>query len=400
MVVFLAINYFMQSCMNNEEELLTESGNLLFSTTDTEYARTSLVTVELKNNTAETITLKNECPNEPFNVFRYENNEWIQKEVSPELDCAQAEDLTLKPGEDTLIAYENWNFALFSDLGRFKIEFTTTIGEEEKTISTNEFRVVKEGIIKQVWNGIFYKPIYNALIWLTTVIPGHHLWLAIILLTIIIRTILLVPSQKAMKAQKRMQEIQPRLDKIKQKYKGDQQKIAQETMSLWKESKASPMGSCLPLLLQIPFLIALFYAVQRGLNPDNVYLLYTSYGDFTLQDINTNFFGILDLTKKNLYVLPIIIGGLQFTQMKLSMMKNSKKNEGKKEKSSEMQTATNMMTYIMPVMIAVFTASLPAGVGFYWGTSTLYGIVQQLFVNKGGGKDKNEPTVKVIKSNS
>ena len=61
-----------------------------------------------------------------------------------------------------------------------------------------------------------------------------------------------------------------------------------------------------------------------------------------------------------------------------------------------MAMATNTMTYIMPVMIAVFTASLPAGVGIYWGTSTIYGIVQQLFVNKSKNKDPNEPTVKVI----
>lgn len=403
MIVFLAINYFMQSCVNKEEDITVKDGNLLVTTTDTEYSRTKLVTVEIENNTEETITLKNQCPGEPFDVFRYENNEWIQKEVSPELDCSKAEDITLNSGDKTLVAYENWNFALFSQMGRFKIELTTKIGEEEKTISTNEFEVVREGLFKQIWNGIFYKPIYNALIWLTAVLPGHYLWIAIILLTIIIRTILLVPSQKAMKAQKRMQEIQPRLEKIKQKYKGDQAKIAQETMALWKESKASPMGSCLPMLLQIPFLIALFYAVQRGLNPDNVYLLYSSYGNFALHDINVSFFGLLDLTQKNLYVLPLIVGGLQFTQMKLSMMRNAKKKDekgGKKDKASDMQAATNMMTYIMPIMIAVFTASLPAGVGFYWGTSTLYGIIQQIFVNKSGGKDKDEPTVRVIKSNS
>jgi len=398
MIVFLAINYLMQSCVNKEEEALIQDGSLIFSTTDNEYSRTGVVTVELKNNTAEALTFKNECPNEPFSVYRYENNKWIQKEASPVLDCAEAKDMTLESGSETRIDYEGWNYALFSEMGRFKIELTTTVNEEELTISTNEFTIVKENILKQVWNGIFYRPIYNALIWLTTVLPGNSLGLAIILLTILIRTILLIPSQKAMKSQKRMQEIQPRLEKIKEKHKGDQQKIAAETMALWKEGKASPMGSCLPLLLQIPFLIALFYAVQRGLNPDNIHLLYTTYGDFTLQDINVNFLGILNLKQKNLYVLPIIVGGLQFIQMKLSMAnKKDNKDDKKKEKKSEMQAATNMMTYVMPVMIAVFTASLPAGVGIYWGTSTTYGIVQQLFVNKAGGKEKSESSVKVIK---
>jgi YidC/Oxa1 family membrane protein insertase len=150
------------------------------------------------------------------------------------------------------------------------------------------------------------------------------------------------------------------------------------------------------MLLQFPFLIALFYVIKGGLNPDNAYLLYTQYGDLALQNINVNFFGLLDLTKKNIYVLPLVVGGLQFCQMHLAMSRKGKK---KGKKSDEMAMATNMMTYIMPIMIAVFTASLPSGVGIYWGTSTFYGIVQQLFVNKGPLKDPKEPTVKVINNN-
>jgi YidC/Oxa1 family membrane protein insertase len=133
------------------------------------------------------------------------------------------------------------------------------------------------------------------------------------------------------------------------------------------------MGSCLPLLLQFPILIALFWVIKGGLNPDNTYLLYTQYDGFSFHNISSQFLG-LDLLKANLYVLPLIVGLLQFIQMKMAMMKVPKKNE--------MAIANNMMTYMMPIMIAVFTASLPAGVGLYWGTSTLYGLVQQYFVNK------------------
>jgi len=393
LVIFLAINYVMQSCVNKEDELLVSSGNLLFTTTDTEYSRRQIVTVNIENNTKEAIIIPNECPSEPFSIFRYENNDWVQKTSTPVLDCENSKEITLKPGEDMKIPYSSWNHNLFSEMGRFRIEFQTEIEGEEKIFTTNEFLVVKEGIFRQLWIGLFYRPIYNALIFLTSITPSHSLGLAIILLTLIIRTILLIPSQKAMKSQRKMQEVQPRLQKIKEKYKGDQQKIAAETMAIWKEAKVNPFGSCLPLLLQFPFLIAVFYVVQSGLNPDNVYLFYSEYSNFSLQDINTNFFGILELTKANVYVLPLVIGGLQFIQMKLAMARKTKKND---KKSDEMAMATNMMIYIMPVMIAVFTASLPAGVGIYWGTSTLYGIVQQLFVNKGGGKDPNEPTVKVI----
>lgn len=401
-VVFLATMYLMQSCQNKEDKLLISSGNLLFTTTDNEYSRRQIVTVEIRNSTEETIVIPNECPNEPFTVYRYENNDWVQKTSSPALNCENAQDITLEPNQEGKIPYESWNNALFSEMGRFKIELTTQIAGEEKTFTTNEFVVAREGMLRQLWIGAFYRPIYNALIFLVYLMPMHDLGLAIILLTILIRTLLLIPSHKAMKSQKRMQELQPRLSKIKEKYKDDKQKIAMETMTAYKEAKVSPVGSCLPMLLQLPFLIALFYAIRGGINPDNIYLLYKPYVNFGLENINVNFFNILDLTKNNVYVLPLVIGGLQFIQMKLSMAKAAAKKaseSSEKSKKSEMIMATNTMTYVMPVMIAVFTASLPAGVGIYWGTSTLYGIIQQIFINKdGGSKDKGEATVKVISS--
>ncbi|MFA6090079.1 MAG: YidC/Oxa1 family membrane protein insertase [Candidatus Woesearchaeota archaeon] len=393
----------MQSCTQKQEQKAVNAGNFIISTTATTYSRVKIVNLKIENYTTETITIKNECPSEPFDVYKFENNQWVQKTTSPELDCSLATDIIINPDEVKQIPYTNWQHALFGEMGKFKIEFKTTIKSEEKTFSSNEFTITKEGMLSQLWRGILYRPIYNILIYFTKVIPGHDLGIAIILLTILVRSILLLPSQKAMVAQRKMQEIQPRLAKIKEQHKGDQQKIAMETMALWKEAKVNPFGSCLPLLMQIPFLIAVFYAIQGGLNPDNTYMLYTIYENFGLHTISTNFFGILELTKTNLYILPIIVGGLQFVQMKLAMARTSKKHDEKdkkdtdKKEKNEMDIANNMMIYMMPVMIAVFTASMPAGVGLYWGSSTVYGIIQQIFVNKGKSNKKDtEVKVKVI----
>jgi YidC/Oxa1 family membrane protein insertase len=210
------------------------------------------------------------------------------------------------------------------------------------------------------------------------------------MLTLLIRLILLVPSQRAMASQRRMQDLQPKLAHIKKKYAGNQERIAQETMALWKENKVNPFGSCLPLLIQFPVLIALFYVIQNGINPDNVYLLYAPLKGVDLSNIHTNFLGILELTKANAYVLPVIIGGLQFFQMKLAMARTKKAKDeativGESQgptKGSEMEMANKTMIYIMPVMIAVFTASVPAGVGLYWGVSTLFALGQQVVVNR------------------
>lgn len=392
LAVFLVINYIFTSCQDKKNEEQIATGTVSFAATKDEYSRTSIVTVEIKNNTAETITIPNECPSEPFTVYKYENADWVTKTVSPKLDCQNTKDIQIPAGEEAVVSYDNWNHALFGDMGRFKIEFKTKIADKEQTLTTPEFMVVKEGIFSQVWRGVFYRPIYNILIFLADILPNHDLGFAIIILTIIIRTILIAPAQKSMKEQRKMQELQPRLNKIKEQYKGDQQKIAAETMALWKEAKVSPFGSCLPILLQFPFLIAVFWVIKDGLNPDNSYLLYKTYANFGIQDINVNFLGILDLTKINFYVLPLLIGGLQFAQMKLSFAKKAKKQGGK----SEMEMASSMMIYVMPVMIAVFTASVPAGVGLYWGISTLYGIIQQIVVNRGSlTESQNSPEVKV-----
>jgi YidC/Oxa1 family membrane protein insertase len=404
LLIFLAVNYLITTFFGPADQMPND-GNLIFSTTDNEYSRRQIVGLEIDNNTNETITIPNECPGEPFNVFRYENNEWTQKNDNPDIKCEDAVDIVLEPGQSRTLSYENWNYALFSETGRFKVEFETELKGETKTISTNEFLIVKEGMLRRLWDGVFYRPIYNGLIYFASIMPGHNFGFAIILLTLLIRTILLVPSQKAIRSQRKIQEVQPRLDKIKKKYKGDQQRIAAETMAVWKDAQVNPFGSCMPLLLQFPFLIALFYVIQTGLNPDQAHLLYSEYANFTLSDIDVNFLGLLDLTKPNIYVLPLIVGGLQFFQMKLAMARKASKKPKKNDKKKggnlqdEMQMASNMMVYVMPVMIAVFTASLPAGVGVYWGTSTIYGIGQQLVVNRGGGnspKSSDEPTVKVI----
>ncbi len=386
LLFFLVLNTAF-SFFNKKDGII--DNNVTISTTKDEYAVRKTVTVEITNGTGLPIVFANNCPNQPLRVYKKENNKWIEISAITSAACNTEATFRVEPGKDLRLAYDKWHYSLFSSLGRYRIDLETKIGEEEVTISSNEFVVTENGLFWKTVLTVFYKPIYNALIYLTSVMPGHNLGLAIILLTILIRTILLYPSQKALKSQQKMQKIQPRLNEIKEKYKGDQQRISMETMAIWKEAKVNPAGSCLPMILQLPFLISLYYSVRDVINPDATYYLYSALADFNLADINVIFLNILDLTKPNVYVLPLIIGGLQFIQIKLTM---AKKASPKKE--NEFAKAQSMTMYAMPVMIAVFTATLPAGIGVYWGTSTLYGIFQQVFVNKDSTKSKS--SVKVI----
>ncbi len=394
LAIFLVVNAAFSYFAGPSKDTSGTEAPVKIVMSDDEYGRGANVTASLENNTDKDFTIPNDCPSEPLEVMKYTNNQWGKVEARPEVTCdATEKTLTVKAKSKLVIDYANWNHALFGENGRYKvsIKLPAAAGVEdatEKTVESPEFTIVNPSIWRTLWTSVFYQPIYNVLVFLTAKIPGHDLGFAIIALTILIRLLLLAPSQKALKSQKKMQELQPKLEAIKEKHKGNQQMISVETMALWKDNKVNPFGSCLPILIQFPVLIALFYVVQTGLNPDNAYLLYPGFISVSLSDIHTNFFGILELTTRNTIVLPLIVGLLQFVQMKMTL-----KKAAPGAKKSEMEIANSMMIYVMPVMIALFTASVPAGVGLYWATSTLFGIGQQAYVNKqtGGssGQDNN-----------
>ena len=154
--------------------------------------------------------------------------------------------------------------------------------------------------------------------------------------------------------------------------------MATETMALYKKHKVSPFSSCLPLIIQIPILFALFYVVKDGIALINPQLLYAGLQGFDASIINPNFLGLIDVTKVDPIVIPILIGGLQFIQFKMSLGRTLKTQQSN---PTAMMMSKSMM-YVMPVMIAFFAAAIPAVVSFYWGTSTLFMIVQHFFVNR------------------
>lgn len=340
------------------------------------------VKIDIQNNGKDIIKIINICPKNPLSVEFYQNGEWIKKEAilkDTSICEKQAKETIIKPTEKTVITYGLWNKDLFQEQGKYRISYKTLLNGKEKSYIT-EINIVAPSFIRRGWDILLYKPILNTLFFFVAKIPGHSLGWAIIILTLLIKIILLGPNQKALKSQKQLQRVQPQLDAIKQKYKNDPQKLSQETMAIWKKHKVNPMGSCLPMLIQFPILIALFYVVRDGLNIIDPSLFYASLRDFNLQSINPVFLGIIDLTKVNFIILPIIVGGLQFLQIRLSFAKS--KSLVANGASPMMPMMNNMMQFFLPIMIAVFTASLPAAVGFYWGVSTIFAIGQQLVVNR------------------
>lgn len=346
-----------------------------------EYSFGESVHVNVKNHLDQDITLTSRCPREPLDV--YKNGEQISVETN--YSCP-AENFIIKPNDQREISFDHWNNELFKDEGDYKISYTTDIDGTSKTFETS-VKISAPNWFSYGWDLLLYRPIYNTLIFLTTIIPGNDLGWSIILLTILMRVILLIPNQKALEQQKRMQKLQPKLAEIQKKYEGNQQKIGEETMRLWKEHKVNPVGSCLPILIQLPILITLYRAIQNGLSISSTYFLYPPLKNVSIDQINSFFFGILDLSKPNLIVLPILLAILQFIQMKLSFAIAQKK-KAKDEKKSENTPmdpnaiTSKVMTYVFPLLIAFMSLGFPAGIAVYWGVSTLFGIGQQIWVNR------------------
>lgn len=362
-------------------------GVLVIEPVKQEFVSGEEVVVKINNNGTTTALVSSHCPKNPLRVLAWTGETFKPREAQTAIRCELAPDVKIAPGKEEKISFTYWNYTLFAEPGRYKIEGEAALEGTNETVkfASPEFTVTQAGWWRKFFRAAFYQPLYNILVFLVDVAPAHDLGLAIILLTLLIRLVLLVPSQRAIVSQRRMQQLQPKLEHIKKKYAGNQERIAQETMQLWKENKVNPFGSCLPLLVQFPVLIALFYVIQNGLNPDNTHLLYAPLKDVDLTNIHTNFLGILELRTINVWVLPLIVGALQFFQLKLAMMKKAKnaaQGEEPKTAPSEMESANKMMVYIMPVMIALFTASVPAGVGLYWGVSTGFAIGQQMVANR------------------
>lgn len=231
-------------------------------------------------------------------------------------------------------------------------------------------------ILSLLFHEILYRPLLNALIFLYNVIPGHDLGIAIIVLTLIIRFLLYPLSKKAIEAQRAVANLQPKIKEIQGKFKNDKQAQTKAVMEFYREHKINPFGGCLPLLIQLPILIALYRVFISGLAPENLGGLYSFVQN--PGSINTAFLGIIDLSATHNIPLSILAGALQFIQSKM-MLKESPKSKFKGEMSSMMN---KQMTYFMPILMVYFAFVLPAALPLYWVVITLFAIFQQRLIIK------------------
>ena len=244
-----------------------------------------------------------------------------------------------------------------------------------------------------IFHAVLYKPLFNLFVGLYNIIPGHDLGLVILVLTIIVRLVLYPLTSSSIKAQKALSDLQPKLNDIKNQFPNDKQKQAQATMDLYKNNKVNPLASCLPLLVQLPLLLALFWVLRDGLaSKDLAQNLYSFVHNPGI--LNGRSFGIIDLSVPS-YVLAVISGAAQFIQTKMMSTKHSPKGAGEGAKDEDMAAAMNkQMLYMMPILTVIIGIKLPAGLSLYWFFSTVLMILQQYLVFKKHGLGKKSEAVK------
>lgn len=243
-------------------------------------------------------------------------------------------------------------------------------------------------MISNIFHIILYKPIFNLFIYLYNVIPGHDAGIVILTLTLLIRLVLYPLTAASIKSQKSLQEMQPKLEEIKKLYPNDKQKQAQATMEMYKTHKVNPLASCLPVLLQLPILIALFWVFRDALSSTNI--AQNLYG-FVLNPgtINATTLGLFSLAKPSI-PLALLAGLAQFFQAKTLSRKRPPANAGAGAKDEDMAAMMNkQMLYVMPVMTAVIGIGFPAGLTLYWFFSTLLMIAQQAYMTRAASDDSN-----------
>ena len=244
------------------------------------------------------------------------------------------------------------------------------------------------GPIGNLFHVLFFQPVFNVLMLIYHFIPNFAI--SIILLTLLIRCALIPLTRAQLRSSKAMQELAPQLKEIKAKFPNDPQRQMAEQQALYKAHGVNPVQGCLPLLIQLPFLYALYYSLFQVLNPS------LRPAD-RLHGINENIYPFLphltslpnlDFLWMNLalpdptHILPIIAGVLTFLQLRMAMPYRPKAQRAGQQDA--MTQSTSMMQYIMPVFTIFIGWSFPAGLALYWCVTTTFSAVQQYFISGWG----------------
>lgn len=211
-----------------------------------------------------------------------------------------------------------------------------------------------------IWNSYFVYPLSWLIIYIAEAL-GESYGMSIIIVTIMLRILILPLMIKQTRSAKAMQEVQPELVKLREKYSAKDQKTQQElqqaTMKLFQSKGINPLAGCLPIFIQMPILIAFYHAIMRT------------------REIGTHEFLWFQLGQPD-YILPIIAGVTTFIQQKMMMVSDNPQMK--------------MLMYMMPFMIGGFAFFFPSALALYWVIGNLFMIIQTYFITGPGARNRRD----------
>jgi len=231
------------------------------------------------------------------------------------------------------------------------------------------------------FNTILVEPLINLLVFGYNYIPD--IGIVIILLTALVRLALMPSFHKSLKHQKALADLQPKMDEIKHKYKDDKEQQAKAMMELYKVHKVNPLSSCLPLLIQLPILIALYQVFIKSLNGSELQGLYSFVQN--PGTINPMFLNWVNLANPNI-IFAVVAALLQYYQAKLMLPKQQSQDTTAKMLSYQ-------TLYFLPAVTLFIGIKLPASLPLYWIVTTVFGLAQQYYIIRKEAKEGLEKAV-------
>ena len=233
-------------------------------------------------------------------------------------------------------------------------------------------------MLSNIWDTVLYGPLLNALAFLVSIVPGGDVGIAVIILTLFVKTVLFPLSQRSIESQIKMNLLAPDLKKIKDSGKNKEEQ-ARLTFDLYKHHKTNPFSGCLLVLIQIPIIFALYYVFLKGINLEGG-LLYPFI--HAPEHINMIFLGVLDIGQKSL-VLAILAGVSQYFQARLMPKPATpEKSTGSSFQENFTKSMHTQMKYVFPFIVAFIAYRVSGAVALYWITSNIFAVGQQIYANR------------------
>jgi len=230
----------------------------------------------------------------------------------------------------------------------------------------------------EFFHTILFVPIYNLLIYFVDIIPGGDWGLAVVAVTIIVKAITAPLSFSALKTQRAMKVLEPKLNELKEKYKDDKEAQAKEMFALYKENGVKPFSSILLVFIQIPVLISLYYVFfKKSLTEIDTSILYSFVP--VPEHISPLFLGFITIAGSSL-ILAVIAAGTQFLQARYAIPVPPK-GDGTSMQAEFGRAMALQARIVLPVIIGV-VAYTSGAIALYFITSNLVGMVQEFIVRK------------------